>query len=136
MSRARTWTCRRVTAGVPCGRVNGSRKRKCGRCGKPRPARKRPAHMAALDLSYEHYVELNGGEHCGICGKPPSPGRRLDRDHEHSGAGRPRGLLCWSCNRQLRTWATVEWLRAAAAYLERIELSDNPQLEVQTYESP
>jgi hypothetical protein len=75
--------------------------------------------MAALDLPYEHYVQLNGGvEACGICGKPPRPGRRLDRDHDHK-TGRPRGLLCWSCNRQLRTWATVTWLKAAAAYLER-----------------
>jgi hypothetical protein len=32
--------------------------------------------MAALDLTYEHYVEINGGEHCGICGKPRSPERR------------------------------------------------------------
>jgi hypothetical protein len=76
--------------------------------------------MAALDLTYEQYIEINGGEFCGICGKVPS-GRRLDRDHEHSGAGRARGLLCWSCNRQLRTWATVEWLRSAADYLERAE---------------
>ena len=78
--------------------------------------------MAALDLDYAGYIALQGGEFCGICGKVPQPGeRRLDRDHEHSGHGRPRGLLCWSCNRQLRTWATVEWLRAAADYLERSE---------------
>ncbi|MGH8525107.1 MAG: endonuclease domain-containing protein [Gammaproteobacteria bacterium] len=75
--------------------------------------------MAALDLTYEQYVEINGGEHCGICGKEPD-GRRLDRDHDHK-TGRPRGLLCWACNRQLRTWATVEWLRSAAMYLERLE---------------
>lgn len=74
--------------------------------------------MAALDLSYEQYIELNGGEFCGICRKRPD-GRRLDRDHEHSGDGHARGLLCWACNRQLRTWATVEWLLAAAAYLIR-----------------
>lgn len=78
--------------------------------------------MAALDLSYEAYIELNGGEHCGICGRVPEPGgRKLDRDHEHKGEGRPRGLLCWACNRQLRTWATIQWLLAAAAYLERVE---------------
>lgn len=113
------WTCQRKAKGVKCGHLNGGRLRKCAACGKPRPARKRPAHMAALEIPYEAYVELNGSETCGICGKPPSPGRRLDRDHEHRGEGRPRGLLCWACNRQLRSWATVEWLRAAAAYLER-----------------
>lgn len=114
------WTCQRVTAGIRCGQRNDGRKRKCWACLKPRPSRKRPVHMAALDLAYEEYVTLNGGEHCGICGNPRSETRRLDRDHDHA-TGRPRGLLCWSCNRQLRTWATVAWLRAAAAYLERAE---------------
>src|SRR4051812_18537167 len=112
------WTCQRQSHGAKCGHLNGGRKRLCEACGKPRPARKRPAHMAALEIPYEAYVELNGGEHCGICGKPRSPERRLDRDHDHR-TGTPRGLLCWACNRQLRSWATVDWLRAATAYLER-----------------
>lgn len=73
--------------------------------------------MAALDIPYPVYVEINGGEHCGICGALPN-GRKLDRDHDHR-TGEPRGLLCWACNRQLRAWATVEWLLAAAAYLLR-----------------
>lgn len=77
--------------------------------------------MSALDVPYEHYVELNGGEYCGICGKTPEPGKRLHRDHEHKGVGRPRGLLCFPCNLQLKHTSTVEWLRAAAAYLERVE---------------
>jgi hypothetical protein len=111
------WTCQRVTSGQRCSTLNPNRRRICERCGKRRPARKRPAHMSALDINYEMYVEWNGGEHCGICGKV-SNGRRLDRDHDHK-TGKPRGLLCWSCNRQLRSWATVEWLRSAAAYLER-----------------
>lgn len=74
--------------------------------------------MAALDIDYQEYVAINGGERCGICGTGPSDDRRLDRDHDHK-TGLPRGLLCWACNRQLRTWATVEWLLAAAAYLKR-----------------
>jgi hypothetical protein len=78
--------------------------------------------MAALDIPYAEYVRINGGEHCGICGKVPEPGgRRLDRDHEHKGVGAARGLLCFACNRQLRTWATVDWLSAAIAYLKRHE---------------
>lgn len=112
------WTCPRQSAGERCGWRNPNRKRKCEACHKPRPARRRPAHMAALDLPYEHFVTLNGGDWCGICGKEPTPARRLDRDHDHA-TGRPRGLLCWACNRQLRGWATVEWLLSAAAYLER-----------------
>lgn len=118
----RYWTCQRQSKGVKCRRVNPSRKRKCQACGKPKPARKRPAHMIALTLSYEQYVELNGGETCGICGAVPV-GRRLDRDHCH-GTGRARGLLCVRCNRALPAWMTAEWLYAAAAYLDR------PGLEV------
>jgi hypothetical protein len=78
--------------------------------------------MSALALSYEYYVALNGGEHCGICGREPKPGgRRLDRDHSHEGVGVPRGLLCPRCNRLLHRFVTPEWLRAAMAYLERVE---------------
>jgi Recombination endonuclease VII len=114
----RYWTCQRVVRGKKCAHKQPARYRNCRKCGKPRPVRKRPAHMAALDESYEHYIEINGGEHCGICGRSASPMRRLDRDHDHN-TGLPRGLLCFACNRQLRTWATIEWLLAAAAYLRR-----------------
>lgn len=115
------WTCQRVTTGAKCGWLNANRYRKCRACGKSRPARKPPAHMSALALSYEYYVELNGGERCGICGAAPNPGRRLDRDHCHKGVGTPRGLLCWSCNKWLREFMGPKWLRAAAAYLERAD---------------
>jgi hypothetical protein len=119
---ARTWKCQRVAAGVKCGASNQGRARKCAACGKPRPARRKPAHMAALDLGYDGYLALNGGEHCGICKRTrdqlANPARRLDRDHDHL-TGRPRGLLCRECNRKLRSWLTREWLMAALAYLER-----------------
>ena len=114
------WTCQRVTAGVKCRATNPNRKHLCSRCGKRRPARKPPAHMSALALPYEYYIRINGGERCGICGKTPSPGRKLDRDHLHEGVGVPRGLLCHLCNRALRLLGDdPERLRAAAAYLER-----------------
>jgi hypothetical protein len=116
MSRVRYWTCRRQAAGLKCLAKNDRRSRKCHRCGKPKPVRKRPAHMAALELTYEQYVELNGGEHCAIC-KRGRGSRRLDRDHDHK-TGRPRGLLCTRCNRALPTWITPDWLRLAAGYLE------------------
>lgn len=74
--------------------------------------------MVALDLTYEDYIRLNGGEHCGICTRGRTGGRRLDRDHDH-GTGTARGLLCSRCNRALPSWVTAEWLRAAIAYLER-----------------
>jgi hypothetical protein len=72
--------------------------------------------MAALEFTYEQYVELNGGEHCAIC-KRGRGSRRLDRDHCHD-TGRPRGLLCHRCNRTLVRWLTPDWLRLAADYLE------------------
>jgi hypothetical protein len=75
--------------------------------------------MAALELPYEHYLELAGAELCGICGRGPQR-RRLDRDHDHK-TGKPRGLLCHRCNRALPSWVTVEWLEAAAVYLRRVE---------------
>ena len=114
---ARTWRCQRVTQGSKCGHVNAPRKRKCARCGKPRPARRKPAHMAALEADYAAFVALNGSDHCAICGRPPSARRRLDRDHDHA-TGRARGLLCARCNRGLPSWITPAWLRAAANYLE------------------
>lgn len=114
------WTCQRVTAGAKCGAHNESRRRKCYACGKAKPPKRQPAHRDALKQPYEAFQALNGGDWCGICGKEPTPMRKLDRDHDHK-TGRPRGLLCWACNRQLRTWATVEWLRSAAEYLERHE---------------
>lgn len=118
---ARTWKCQRSTGGVRCGHSNPGRKQKCEACGEKRGPLKRPRHMAALDVPYEEYVFLNGGEHCGICGRPPKDGKRLQRDHDHRGDGHPRGLLCFACNRWLRGFMTVEWLRKAIAYLERAE---------------
>lgn len=114
-----TWTCQRVTGGLRCGAVNPGIKRKCARCDKLRSARKRPAHMKALDMTYEQYVELNGGEFCGICGADRKlGGARLHRDHDHR-RGVPRGLCCFRCNAALRPYMDLEWCRAAVAYLER-----------------
>lgn len=115
------WTCRRQTDGKVCGHTNPSKKTMlCASCGKRRPPSKRPAHMAALDeFDYVAWVAEHG-EVCGICGSPPKGKRRLDRDHEHKGSGRARGLLCaFPCNTGLKGWMTAEWLRAAADYLDR-----------------
>lgn len=122
---ARVWTCQRVSGGVRCGHLNPRRKRKCEGCGKDAPKPSKPKHMAALELSYEHYIELNGGEHCGICGRGPTEQRRLDRDHDHK-TGEPRGLLCSWCNRRLDNRVDADWLRAAARYLTRSRLTGRP----------
>jgi hypothetical protein len=115
---ARMWTCQRVTGGVKCGSLNPNRNRKCLNCGKPRPAKRRPKHMAALAEPYSVFLALNGGvERCGICGAEPGA-RRLHRDHDHR-SGRPRGLLCFRCNAALRPYMTLDWLRDAVEYVER-----------------
>jgi hypothetical protein len=117
--KARPWICPRVMGGLKCGGINQPRTRTCHTCGKPRPARRRPKHLTALETSYEEYVEINGGEFCFICGRTQKPGgRRLHRDHDHR-TGVPRGLLCFPCNAALRTYMTPTWLRRAAHYLER-----------------
>lgn len=114
MTRARQWRCR------ACLTMNDSRKQKCGACLRKRPKPRRPAHLRALDLPYEEYVKLNGGEQCGICDRPPKPGRRLHRDHDHR-TGKPRGLLDFHCNVALRPYMTLEWIERAAIYLRRTE---------------
>ena len=75
------------------------------------------AQTVLAELPYEWWVERYG-ELCGICGSGPSESRRLDRDHDHK-TGQPRGLLCHTCNRRLWHGSSVEWLTAAAGYLER-----------------
>jgi hypothetical protein len=116
----RTWRCRRVKAGVKCDTLNLRRKQRCTRCGGPRPKPRGSAHRAVLaTTTYEQCVAMFG-ERCGICGAEPSA-RRLHRDHEHRGPGSIRGLLCFRCNTALRDYMTLDWLRAAVAYLERFE---------------
>ena len=114
-----SWTCQRVAGGEKCGQHHeDNRKRNCIACGKPRPPKRKPAHMAALDLGYEHYLRLNGGaEECALCGAGPKM-RRLQRDHDHR-TGEPRGLLCARCNRALPAWVTPEWLLRAATYIRQ-----------------
>jgi hypothetical protein len=103
-----------------CRTVNGPRKRKCEACGKALPRKRQPKHREALKLDRQVFVAANGGsEACGICGTAQKEGgRRLHRDHDHR-TGRPRGILCFPCNGALRPYMTVEWLRAAVAYMER-----------------
>jgi hypothetical protein len=120
MARKPTWTCTKVEGGVKCGHANPRAAKKCQSCGKLRPPVKRAAHQMALQMPYEYYVEINGGEFCGICKRPPSARRRLDRDHDHRTA-KPRGLLCPTCNRNLWTGFDAKWAMAALEYLEKAE---------------
>ena len=121
---ARTWICQRVRGGEKCGHQNPKRKLICEQCGGRRPPTKKTAHRHVLEVfPYKTWVILFG-EQCGICGAEPKPGKKLHRDHDHRAkaddpGGGMRGLLCFRCNHQLPSWATIEWMSLALAYLRR-----------------
>lgn len=126
------WLCR-------CGYRNEPAHVKCrgAGCGRRRPRRRVPTHARTLqELSFEEWAALSqrvhGGElySCALCGRPPTEGRRHDRDHDHR-TGRPRGLLCWKCNRELVRHITLEEARAVVAYFERAETVDTDRLSRQ-----
>jgi hypothetical protein len=110
---ARQWTCRK------CGTVNSRTSQVCtgDGCLRRRPKRPPPAHRKILDAPYAEW-EVAFGDRCNICGRVASETSRLQRDHDHA-TGEARGLLCHLCNRALPSWMTSEWLRDAAAYLDR-----------------
>lgn len=122
--RATGWTCQRSSQGQPCRFKNRPGTRKCAKCEKPRPVKKPPAHAAVLDeLTYEDFIEINGGEFCWICRQLPAKQRirvtrKYDRDHDHK-TGKPRGLLCHKHNRMLKEWMTIQLVEAILLYLER-----------------
>jgi hypothetical protein len=118
--KAKTWKCIRVSKGVVCGAKNPSRVRKCQVCRKWRPKKHVPSHKSVLKIPYAEWVE-RFGEVCGICGREPSPHRRLDRDHLHEGDGTARGLLCVRCNRSLRHHMNEEWLEKALEYIRKVQ---------------
>jgi hypothetical protein len=108
-------------------------------CTGRRPKPRGPKHAATLrDDSYAVYhqvnLELHGSAHdgewdpdcCGVCGKPPSTTRHMDRDHDHH-TGHPRGLACpgnQGCNALMPRQMTLERARLIVAYLERVEARD------------
>ena len=97
-----------------------------------RPKKRVPPHARTLrDDSYDVYVLMNARIHgyydaeCAVCGKPKPEQRRHDRDHDHRAGspsyGKPRGLACTRCNKELLRNSTLEEARAVVAYLERVE---------------
>jgi hypothetical protein len=119
--KPKSWTCPK------CHRKNEARtsSRTCQYgCGTTKP-KKRPS-LAKPSDSYDVYellsVTIHGGEPgaCGVCGRPPKERRNNDRDHDHR-TGKPRGLACPRCNKELLRHSTLEEARAIVAYLERVE---------------
>lgn len=66
---------------------------------------------------YNHFLSKQKGG-CGICGREPSPDRRLAVDHDHK-TGKVRGLLCDMHNQALGKfnddpkllWNAIKYLR-------------------------
>lgn len=116
----RPWTCPK------CKKRHPTRVKRVCDCGGRQPKARRPAHLKALDLPREVFIAANGGsENCGVCECEPKATRRHDRDHDHL-TGKPRGILCPTCNGFLtarigrsKRILTPDFLRRAAAYLER-----------------
>ncbi len=114
-------------------------RRLCAVCKSALPKRRVPKHARTLrDDSYATYELVNDELHsaafngewtpdcCGVCGKPPSTARHMDRDHDHV-TGRPRGLACpgnSGCNALMPRQLTLERARLIVAYLERVEAAE------------
>lgn len=64
---------------------------------------------------YDKILEEQGGG-CGICGRPPKPGKSLAVDHDHQ-TGYIRGLLCFLCNRRVLGARSAEILIKTANYV-------------------
>lgn len=127
------WSCPNRKCGY---NRNESPKRKCVMCGTHKRPKRVVKHARTLrDDSYEVYERLNGELHaaafdgswtpdcCGVCGKPPSTSRHMDRDHDHV-TGKPRGLACpgnQGCNALMPRQMTLERARLIVAYLERAQ---------------
>ena len=119
----KTWLCR-------CGQRNERIKQLCPGCGQRRPKKRVPKHARTLrDDPYTVYEHINREIHgampdaCGVCGKPPSTTRHMDRDHDHL-TGLPRGLACpgnTGCNALMPRQLDLERARLIVAYLERVE---------------
>lgn len=119
-ARRRYWSC-------PCGTRNERVKQRCTNCRRARPKRRVPKHAVTLrDDSYEAYEAfsriVHGGEDdsCRVCGRPRHESRNHHRDHDHV-TGKPRGVVCFQCNKLMPRLLTLARARQVVAYLERAE---------------
>ena len=82
---------------------------------------------------YDRLVEIQGGEHCAICGEQQQErarGKGLYVDHDHS-TGAIRGLLCANCNAALGGFRdNSQFMMRAISYLTRPPLMIAPSARV------
>lgn len=72
--------------------------------------------FAITPEEYDAILREQGGG-CGICGRPPSEGKRHAVDHDHR-TGLVRGLLCFMCNKRVLGARTADVLVRTAAYVQ------------------
>lgn len=87
-----------------------------------------PRLQALYKMSIEDYEEMltDQGGGCAICGKSPSPKKRLNVDHDHAccpgevTCGKcVRGLLCTPCNVFLGYFENKDTMSKMKAYVRR-----------------
>src|SRR5215472_4656468 len=119
----RTWRCRKCKHDNP-----RTASRRCGGCGeetKPKP-RLTPRQRTKAAMDYDAFARLSqlihGGElgACGMCRRMPREGE--DRFHRETDAktGAPQGIACARCNKETLRQNSLEALRQAVAYRERV----------------
>jgi hypothetical protein len=101
-----------------CGAALAGRQRKwCGDTCAVAEAR-RVRLESIFNITPEEYDEILLAQdgRCGICEKPPKPGKRLAVDHDHK-TGIIRGLLCFYCNKRVLGARSADVLIKTAAYV-------------------
>lgn len=100
-----------------------SRRRTCPECGATRKPKHQAKHKQALNDGLAVFIAANDGYHgCWVCRELGiHMAGKLQRDHEHKGNGRARGILCVFHNRKLGPAYTPELVAAYAKYLNRLE---------------
>jgi hypothetical protein len=102
------------------GPLTGRQKKWCsGQCQKDGARRARLDKIFSITPEEYDAILVAQGGGCGICGKPPKPGKRLAVDHDHQ-TGFVRGLLDFYCNKR------VLGARNAAVLIRTAEYVTNP----------
>jgi hypothetical protein len=72
-----------------------------------------------FNITPEEYDTILAAQYgvCGICRKPPKPGKRLAVDHDHQ-TSIIRGLLCFYCNKRVLGARSAVVLLLTADYVK------------------